>query len=323
MTNFPNGISSMGVPLLGGGGIPATPGKVLFVDYGNGNDGVSVKTNSTKRPFKTIAKAYDVATTNKDDVIALIGNAEHTLTEMLTVAKNRLHFIGLDGASRMYGQNAKIDLGITGVAANLGTVLNTGVRNSFHNIKFRNLDTVTQGLYAFLEGGEYLYMTNCEIYKETMLTNTAAAEMVMNGDSAQIINCTIGSLHNPLTTDDIRPNVLMTKGIAGAGLVARDVSFINCNFWKKAGHINNRFVYGANATDIERMLFFENCKFISQKLSVAAPDQCVSFAAEQTQGCVLLKDCVSIGNTKLSTTTGVYIVGAVPTYATSGIAVAS
>lgn len=322
LTNFPNGISSFGIPVVGSS-LPTTFGSVYFVDYDNGNDGVSTKSNSINHPFKTIAKAYDVVTTNKNDVIALSANSSHVLTSMLTVAKNRVHFVGLDCAGRMYGQGAKVAMGVTTAATDIGAVLNTGVRNSFVNIKFTSANTVTQSLYTFLDGGEYMYMDHCEIYKETDLDQTTASEMVMNGDSAFVTNTTIGSLADANSGDVIRANVRVTKGLAGTGLVARDVTFKNCNFWKKASHVNNRFVYGANATDVERMLLFDGCLFFSQKLSGATPAQCVAFAAEQTQGYCLIRNCDSVGNTKLSTTTGVYITGAVPTYATSGIAVAS
>lgn len=323
ITNFPNGIASFGIPVTGNG-IPATFGTVYFVDYDNGSDGVSVKSNSITRPFKTIAKALDVVTTNKNDVVVLSANGTHILTEMLTVDKSRVHFIGLDCANRMYGQGAKIHLGVTTSATDIGTVLNTGVRNSFRNIKFSNANTVTGGIYCFVDGGEYTYMEGCEIYKETSLDITGAAELVANGDSSAYVNCTIGSLANAIAVADIiRPNVLVTKGIAGTAKVCRDTVFKNCMFWKKAGHINNRFVYGANATDVERMLLFDGCLFFSQKLSAAVPAQCVAFGAEQTAGYCLIRNCDSIGNTKLSTTTGVYITGPVPAYATSGIAVAA
>jgi len=322
LTNFPNGISSFGIPVMGSGGIPATPGTIYFVDYGNGSDGNSGK--SPSKAFKTIAKAYSMVTTNKDDVIALIGSASHVLTEMLTVSKSRVHFVGVDGlGGRFYGQNAKVSLGVTTAATDIGTILNTGIRNSFTNIKFTNANTVAQGIYCFVEGGEYTVLNSCEIYKETDLDQTGAAELVMNGDSAQVINCTIGSLANAIAGAIVRANVLVTKGVAGAGKVARDVLFENCHFWKKAGHVNNRFVYGANADDVERMLLIRNCVFFSQKLSTAVPAQCVAFGAEQSAGYVLIDNCSSIGNTKLSTTTGIHITGAVPTYATSGIAVAS
>jgi len=323
LTNYPNGISSFGVPVMGGGGIPATPGNVLFVDYGNGSDGVTVKSNSARHAFKTIDAAYDAARTNKDDVIALIGNSSHALTEMLTVAKNRVHFVGVDATNRRYGQNAKISLGVTTAATDIGTILNTGVRNSFTNIKFTNANTVAEGIYCFVEGGEYTVIDSCEIYKETDLDVTGAAELVMNGDSAQVRNCWIGSTANAIAGAITRANVLVTQGLAGSGKVARDVTFENCLFVKKAGHVNNRYVYGANATDVERMLLIRNSVFFAQKLSTAVPAQCVAFGAEQTAGWCLIDNCSSIGNTKLSTTTGVYITGPVPTYATSGIAVAA
>lgn len=322
VTNFPNGISSFGVPVMGGGGIPATTGTVFWVDYTNGSDANSGR--SPARAFRTVAKAYDSATTNKDDVICLIGSASHVVTEMLTISKNRVHFVGVDGlGGRLYGQNAKISMGVTTAATDLGAVKNTGIRNSFTNIKFTSANTVAQSLYTFLEGGEYTVFNNCEFYKSTDLDQSAAAEFVCNGDSPQFIDCTFGSLADFQTGTTIRPSVLMTKEVVGTGLVTRDAYFRNCRFWKNAGHVNGRHVYGANATDVERIVIFDNCVFANAVNAAAVPAQCVAFGATLTVGQVLVKDCTSINNTKLSTTTGVLIAGAVPTYATTGIAVQS
>jgi hypothetical protein len=63
--------------------------------------------------------------------------------------------------------------------------------------------------------------------------------------------------------------------------------------------------------------------FFATKLSTATPAQAVAFGAEQTQGYCLIDNCTGINVTKLSTTTGVYVAGPVPTYATTGLAVAS
>lgn len=320
--SFGSGVPTWnGIPMIGG--IPMGLTKVWFVDYTNGSDGVSTKSNSVDKPFKTISRAMSAVTTNKNEGIALMGSASHVLTEMLTVSKNRVHLFGYDPGGRMYGQNAKVSLGVTTAATDIGTILNTGVRNSFKNIKFTNANTVAQGIYCFVEGGEYTVIDACEIYKETDLDVTGAAELVMNGDSAQVINSLIGSTANAISGDVVRANVLMTAGLAGAGKVSRDVMFDNCLFWKKASHVNNRYFYGANATDVERMLLIKNSVFFNTKLAIALPAQCVAFGAEQTQGFALIDNCSSINNTKLSTTTGVYITGPVPTYATSGIAVAS
>ncbi len=319
LTNFPNGISSFGAPV--NTGMPEGLTKVFYVDYILGSDGN--KGTSVSKPFQTIQKALDSVTTNKNEGIALMGNASHVVTAMLDFSKSRVHMFGYDPGGRMYGQNAKVSMGVTTAATDIGCIKNTGIRNSFRNIKFTSANTVAQGIYTFVEGGEYTVIEGCEIYKETDLDQTGAAELVMNGDSAQVSNCYIGSTANLISGAITRANVLLTKGLAGTGLVARDVSFDNCKFVKKAGHVNNRYFYGANATDVERMLHIKNSLFFAGKLSTAVPAQCVAFAAEQTEGYCLIDNCSSIGNTKLSTTTGVYITGAVPTYATSGIAVAS
>lgn len=323
LTHYPHGISSFGIPVMGGGGIPATGGKVFFVNYGAGRDGVGAGINAAN-PFKTINYALSQCTTNNDDVICLMGSATHVLTEMLTVDINRVHFVGIDGSNgRYYGQNAKVSLGVTTAATDIGTILNTGVRNSFTNIKFMNSNTVAQGIYCFVEGGEYTVINGCEIYKETDLNETTASEMVMNGDSTLVINSTIGSSANLLVGDIIRANVRITAGIAGAGKVARDVTFENCKFLKKAAGTASCYFYAANATDVERMFHIKNCLFYNSKLASGDPAQCVIAASAQTEGDILIDNCTSINNTKLSTSTGVAIAGPVPTYATTGIAVVS
>ena len=200
-------------------------------------------------------------------------------------------------------------------------MINTGGRNSFTNIKFMNADTVAQGLYTVVEGGEYTLYNGCEFYKETLLNGTTVSEFVSNGDSTQILNCTFGSLANLQVGDIIRASVRVTKGLAGTGLVSRDVTFKGCYFWKSAGGTTGAHVYGANATDVERMMIFDDCKFINNKLATAVPAQCVQFGASLTVGQVLVNNCVSINNTKLSSTTGVFVQGSVPTGATTGIAV--
>ena len=322
LTNFTNGISSFGVPVMGGGGIPATPGEVIFVDYGNGDDGRSLKSQSAKRPLKTIAKAYSYATSNKDDVIVLMGDSTHTLTEMLTVAKNRVHFVGMDGTTRMFGQNAKISLGVTTAATDIATMKNTGVRNSFHNIKFVNNNTVAEGLYCVAEGGEYAVYSNCEIYKSTDLDETTAAEMLHNGDSTQMINCTFGSLANIVADNKIRPCVSVTATLSGKK--CRDAYFENCMFWRKAAGTEAVMVYGANATDVERLLLAKNCTFISNALGAATPAHAVGFGAAQTQGSVLLQDCASVDCTVMAeAAVGIYVAGAVPTFGTTGVSVAA
>jgi len=309
-----------GIPLIGG--IPRGLTKVLFVDYGNGSDGVSEKSNSTDRPFKTIDKAMDALTTNKNEGIALMGSSTHVLTEMLDISKNRVHMFGYDPGGRMFGQNAKVSLTATSGATNIATMQNTGVRNSFSNIKFMNSSTVAEGIYCVAEGGEYTVYDHVEIYKDTDLDVTAAAEMLHNGDSVQMFYCTIGSLANIVADNVIRPCVKVTATLSGKKF--RDGVFDNCLFWRKAGGTETMMIYGANATDVERMLLAKGCSFVNNPLSAATPANAVGFGGAQTEGVVLLQDCTSVDCTVMAqAAVGIYVSGAVPTFATTGVAVAA
>jgi len=313
-TNFPNGITSMGVPVING--VPLGLTKVLFVDYGNGSDGVAEKDNSPVKPFKTIAKAMNLLTSNKNEGIALMGSASHVLTEMLSVTKSRVHIFGYDPGGRKYGQNAKISLGVTTTATDIATMQNTGVRNSFRNIKFTNANTVAEGIYCVVEAGEYAVYDFCEFYKETDLDVTGAAELVMNGDSATVSNCTIGSNANAISGAIIRPCVKLTKGVV-AGAVARDVTFIGCEFWRWIGNTANAFVSATSATDVERKMEFRDCLFNVAKNSTAAPAVAIAATNALTVGKILITgNTVETGCTALATQTGIF--SCVPVYAADG-----
>ena len=261
------------------------------------------------RLFTSLADAYSATESNNNDVIVLDGNSSHTLTSMLTVSNNRVHFIGLDylmGVRRRYGHSTKINATITAGATNIATILNTGVRNTFRGLKISNASTVAEGLYSFADGGEYTFMDCCEIYKSTDLDVTGAAELVANGDSSHYKRCYIGSTANALTGAIIRPCVTFTGSLAAAGKKARDVTFEDCIFARKCGNAANNFMYGANATDIERLCYVKDSVFYNSLLAAADPDEGIEFGASQTEGSMILKGCTSVSCTQLSSTTGVF-----------------
>ena len=323
--SFGQGIPTWnGIPMVGG--IPEGLTKILFVDYGNGKDGVSEKSNSVNRPFKTIEKAHGLITTNKNEGIALMGSSTHTLTAMLEITKNRMHIFGYDPGGRMYGQNAKISLGVTTAATDIAAMQNTGVRNSFTNVKFMDSNTVTESLYAVAEGGEFTVYSNVGINKSTVLSTALASDLLMNGDSSQFYNCTIGSLVGASERDTAgagskqRPNVLFDRETI-TGKVCRDGLFCNCIFMITAGHVDIRPMYGTNATDIERMLTIRGCEFWNAKLAAAEPAEAIDFGATQTRGEILIKDCTIMNITKVSTAVGVYLDAGSAPAGTVGIAV--
>ena len=151
LTNFPNGVSSFGVPIAGGG-MPATSGNYYFVDATNGSD--NNRGDSWTSALKTVAAAYALTTTNNNDVIVLSANAVHTISAMLDVSKSRVHFVG-DVFGRKYGQRARLNMGVTTAVTDVFVVKNTGIGNTFTGIKFMSDNTLTQHVATVGEGGEY------------------------------------------------------------------------------------------------------------------------------------------------------------------------
>lgn len=285
-----------------GGSLPFTYGNVFYVDYDNGldtNDGLSPTS-----AFKTLAYAYSQTVSNHNDVIVLSAYSSHVLTSMLTVSKNRVHFIGSGIGFRKYGQRARITMGVTTATTDVFMIKNTGIGNSFTNIKFSNGNTVTENVAAVGEGGEYTSYNACEFYDSTKLTSNTHAELVLNGDSAQFYDCTFGSLADSVSGDKIRPAILLTAGTVGAGLVSRDVLFDGCKFWKNAGGTTTAMVKGG-ATDVERIMEFHNCAFIANVLG-AQPAVAIDVATLTVGQIVLSGDTYSIECTKLATATGVF-----------------
>ena len=271
----------------------------------------------------TVSEALGKAVSGRGDVIALSTNATHTLTEMLDVTKNRVHFVGLDprGGFGM-GARARVSLGVTTEATDIATMQNTGVGNTFTNIKFMNSNTVTEGIYGIAEGGEYTVYSRCEFYKDTDLDVTGAADVLNNGDSTQWLNCTFGSSANIVADNCIRANMLVTAVLDGKK--CRDNIIDNCIFLRKAGGTEAVAIYGANATDIERLFLVRNSVFFNNPLAAATPAHAVGFGAAQTEGAVILKDCTSVDHTVMAqASVGIYVDGAVPTFATTGVAKAS
>ena len=304
-TNFPNGVSSFGIPQLGDG-IPTTYGDYIFVDP---NSSGSDNGSTMKNAFRTVGQAVTTPASNSNSVILMNANSAHSTVagtnDQLSLTKSRLHFVGLGGGSRYLGQRTRWTMGVTTGSA-IAIVKNTGVGNTFTNIKFDSSDTLSTSKYAFADGGEFTQMTNCEIVHSGQLGVDSAAPLLCNGDTAYYLHCAIGSFVHiwPVAAQ----NWLFTRETI-SGKVARDVIFEDCLSLSKTS--NASFVHhrGVGATAIERMLIYKGeCGFINAKLGAANPAQCVGFSVTQTEDDIVIgPDCYDRCNTAVSTTTGVFI----------------
>ncbi len=96
-TNFPNGVSSFGVPVMGGNNIPTTTGNYWFVSSASGVGSDANDGKSTLTPFATLAAAISAATASNGDVIVLMPGYAQTIVGAAgqTVAKAGLTIVGL------------------------------------------------------------------------------------------------------------------------------------------------------------------------------------------------------------------------------------
>lgn len=258
LTNYPNGVSSFGVPVAGS--IPVVLGvsgigKIYFVDATNGSDGNTGL--SPAQAVRTVAKAYAYAASG--DTIALSTSATHTLTAVLNHTKSRINWIGLDFSGRQVQQGAKIQLG--GAIDAAYVIKNTGVRNSFVNIKFIMASTHANALTVMQEGGEGTLWQNCSFVFGVAdnLDETTSHEVVAGSDSATYLNCTFGC--DTLLTSAARSVFHIDQVTASQEFKSNILQ--NCNFIISSSSSTATFVRLDAVGDVLFSNVFKDCTFIA------------------------------------------------------------
>lgn len=318
LTNFPNGLTSFGVPILGSvANIPFT-GNYYFVDYVGGLDGNSGL--SPSKAIKTLDRAQDLMTAGQNDIAFIIGDGATTgsarLTETLVWAKDACHIVGITApvniASRariaaLSGSNFTPLVKVTGdgcMFANFSTFHgyavaeaqicweDQGQRNYYGNIQFGGMGAAEAGDQA---GSASLYLNGAD-------------ECVFDG-------CVIGLDTIPRST---------TNGEILVANAATRNQFRNClipTFADNSGHV---FVSANTAAAIDRFLIFWNCLFMNAVNSTAtAMTEALSVHAS-VGGSLMLKNCTLLGATDWEASgesANTWIDGAAPTNNTSGLAV--
>ena len=162
-TNFPNGVTSFGVPLIPDG----FTGKHFWVKPYSGSDANSGL--SPQNALKTLARALALATANKNDVVHLVAesNTAANTTDYQETAldwnKDAVHLIG-ENCGAMIGQRSRI--------AQLSTVKT-----------IEDLVTIS---------ADNCLIANIEIFQGvTSSTATSPRALVVSGQRNRIVNCQI------------------------------------------------------------------------------------------------------------------------------------
>src|SRR5262249_35154330 len=92
-TNYPNGITSLGIPTFGSGGfIPPFTGKYFFVQETT-TAGVAAGSGTAQAPFNRFDEALASCVAGRNDVIFLTGTVH--ITSKISWSKNNVHLVGL------------------------------------------------------------------------------------------------------------------------------------------------------------------------------------------------------------------------------------
>lgn len=180
-TNFPSGITSLGIPQISGGfsGIPGKFGKVLFVDASNGNGDGSAPDSA----LATIQAAIDRTTDGAGDLIFVFPG---TYNENLTVENSGVNIIGC-----MYAGYERPD-----VVPDTGVALTVSTGQGFYcrHMRFASADSdsVIQNANGFTyddcvfdgDSGQAATEANLRLVPSATDDSYSASE-------GQVINCLI------------------------------------------------------------------------------------------------------------------------------------
>lgn len=184
ITRFPNGISSFGVPVMGGGtALPFTAGKTIFVSSGSG-----AADNTGTEPGKavtTIALALDKCTANAGDVIVLLPGHAETVSAAsgLAIDVAGVQIIGIGTGSL----RPTITLDTANTATIAISAANVTVKNIIVSANFADIAKaiITSAKNICLDGVEF-QETAVDM---NFLTCIATDAVDNSSDGLTIINC--------------------------------------------------------------------------------------------------------------------------------------
>jgi hypothetical protein len=294
-TNYPNGITSFGIPVYGN--IPAIRGKVFFVDP---KVGLAGNPGTKAKPLNTLKSAYDKCVTGRGDAIILLSfasatSADHTsyLDAALDWTKSGITVVGVT-APTMFAQRARI--------ANASTLLTapylikvSGHANAFYNLSMFNGGSDAAALGCLQVSGNRNYFYNVHAVGAGHATPSAAADAVnlelIGASENTFEKCVFG-------TDTInRVGTLTTYDIEFSSGCARNV-FKDCITLSQttsgqAGHLGIRFDGAGDA--INRNQYFMNCHFSNYNEGVISDQTSLVGGTLPNNGKLVMHGCSSLG----------------------------
>ena len=341
LTNFPNGLTSFGIPVLPQNSSPFT-GKAFFVDPVSGTDGNPG--TSPDLAFATLYAAHSACTAGKNDVVYLIGNGAASGSARLSLAlaqtinsaatggallwtKNATHLVGVASSSNNSRARIAPPTGTYTAATFVDTTMVnvTATGCSFTNIScYAGFSTGAATFVGWTEAGGRNTYTNCEFQGMNDAASAAGA-----GSRSLLVTGSVGenTFNNCIVGDDTTARTAANASLEFAGATPRN-TFNRCifPFFTSGGGTGALGILGTGAGCMDRWQLFDECIFINSIKSTSATVAVIaSLTNASPGGLLLMRDPIAVGCTKYGDTIALantYFTGPVPTGATTGLAVA-
>ena len=264
LTNFPNGITSFGIPMVGSSDLTTT-GSIFFVDSGNAARGDTPdKGSAPDTPFSTIDFAVGRTTANNGDIIFVMpGHAENiSAATSLVMDVAGVRIIGMGwGRSRP----------ILTYTATGGTIEMDAANCTLENIVFlAGISAITVGINV---DAADCSIVNCEFDFSTTLFDFITAIDIDAVDRGAVINCrfiaenTVAGMDEAIRLDTANECRIignqftgdMTNGCINLeGSASTSIEIRGNRMWN--GHANNQglnFAVGINGIIEDNTMSYE------------------------------------------------------------------
>jgi hypothetical protein len=281
-------------------------GNQWFVNETTGGDSNS---GSSAAPFKTLDAALAAATANNGDVVFLQGTAHRTAP--LNWNKNDVSLVGINAPSN----NGRARISVTGSSVFTPLVNVTANGCAFINFATFHGFNDASAQICWAEAGGRNYYNRVQLLGGGDATAAAQAGMrsltISSGENL-FEDCTLG-------LDTITRATAANATLEFLSGAPRNV-LRRCLFQALVSDASDVHVT-VGADGIDRYAYFDECAFMNAIESTAVAMNAAITANASAGGAILLRNPISLGATAIATTGPVYIVGTVPTAATSGIAI--
>lgn len=170
LSNFPNGVSSFGMPVLPGGGLPPTTGKVWFVHSVSGSNDNAGDTPGA--PLATIDYAVGKCTANQGDIILVMPGHAETISAAggITVDVAGISIIGLGNGSNRPTLSFSATAATFAISAANVLVANLRVTPTIDEVV--KMFHITAA-YVTLDGIEHFETASCQTIQFVLTSNAA------------------------------------------------------------------------------------------------------------------------------------------------------